>query len=163
MPEEVVTLVRLPIKEAVEMLRKRHNISETFSEVRLEDEYLAFYFVRPSGSVEASDDQTGVRVSTVVGSSLRKRKARKRRNRMKTRGWAVVGKIENSKGQTAMIYQPFVDALSRPGLSRREQLSTVEQILRKNRNRPSDASTEYFLTNTLEYLKTKREKVAPQN
>src|SRR2546426_5806800 len=44
MPAEIVTLVRLPISEAVDMLRQRHRITETFSEVRLEDEYLAFYF-----------------------------------------------------------------------------------------------------------------------
>lgn len=163
MPEQVVTLVRLPIKEAVEMLRKKHHISEAFSEVRLEDEFLAFYFVRPSVSAEILETEAGVEtVSTLVNPAPRKRKARKRRNRMKTRGWAVVGKIVNRQGQTAMIYKPFVDALSSPGMSRREQLSVVEQILRKNRNRPSEASIEYFLNNSLEYLKRRPEAATPQ-
>ncbi len=73
---------------------------------------------------------------------------------MKTRGWAVVSKIVNKKGQTAVIYRPFVDALSREGLTRRDQRKAVEEILRANGNRPSGASVEYFMANTLEYLQS---------
>jgi hypothetical protein len=161
-PEQVVTLVRLPIQEAVEMLRRKHNISETFTEVRLEDDFLAFYFVRPSPSTEAGPEGrvSGGEVSTVRTVVTRRRRARKRRNRMKTRGWPVVGKIVNKRGQTVVIYKPFVEALSEPGISKREQRTRVEGILRENRNKPSDVSIEYFLNNTLEYLRARPEGVA---
>jgi hypothetical protein len=83
----------------------------------------------------------------------RKRRPRKKRNRMKTRGWAVVGRITNSKGQQCSIYKPFVDALQRKQMSIEEQRKTVENILKSNRNRPTEDSINYFLENTLEYLK----------
>ncbi len=159
MSEQVITLVRLPIQEAVEMLRRKYHISETFTEVRLEDDFLAFYFVRPSGSIEESQETQTVAgaVSVIRNATTKRRRARKRRNRMKTLGWPVVGKITNKRGQTAVIYKPFADALSEPGLSKREQRETVERILRANRNKPSDVSIEYFLNNTLEYLKSRRD------
>lgn len=155
MTTEVVTLVRLPISEAVEMLRKQHGIKESFSEVRLEEDFLAFYFVHsstpsPGGSpIVAVDTPPAETRKLEVG---RKRRARRRRNRMKTRGWPIVSKIVNAKGQTAVVYRPFVDALSREGLSRGGQRAAVKEILRSNGNRPTDASVEYFLNNTLEYL-----------
>ena len=138
------------------MLRQRHKITETFSEVRLEDEYLAFYFVHPSSQSNSGQSASaGQReVPSVVRSDApRQRRARKRRNRMRTRGWAIVAKMENAKGQTAVVYKPFVDALSKAGLSKREQRTVVKEILRANGNKPSDATIEYFLTNTLEYMK----------
>jgi hypothetical protein len=72
---------------------------------------------------------------------------------MKTRGWVPVGRIVNSKGQKCTIYKPFVDALQNQELTPEEQRKKVESILRANRNRPSEESVEYFLDNTLEYLK----------
>lgn len=72
---------------------------------------------------------------------------------MKTRGWEVVARITNSKGQKCTIYKPFVAALQDPDLSLDEQRKRVEAILRANRNRPSENSIMYFLDNTLEYLK----------
>jgi len=163
MTAEVVTIVKLPIAEAVEMLRKRHRIKEAFSEVRLEDNFLAFYFTHAS---ESSADAPKVSADHAVVASARprdsgrKRRARKRRNRMKTRGWPVIAKISNSKGQTAVIYRPFVDALSKQGLSRKDQRAVVEDILRANGNRPSEASVEYFLSNTLEFLHKEGAEVA---
>ncbi len=156
MPAEIVTLVRLPISEAVDMLRQRHKITETFSEVRLEDEYLAFYFVHPSSQsdpVHSTSAAPRGEASVVRRNAPRQRRARKRRNRMRTHGWPIVAKIENARGQTAVVYKPFVDALSKPGLPKREQRATVREILRANGNKPSTASIEYFLTNTLEYMK----------
>ncbi len=156
MTAEVVTLVRLPISEAVETLRKQHNIKEAFSEVRLEDNFLAFYFVRATDTpIDApiAASSSVVVASARPGPSQRRRRARKKRNRMKTRGWPIVTKIVNRKGQTAVIYKPFVDALSGEGLSRREQKNVVQDILKANGNKPSDASVEYFLENTVEYLK----------
>ena len=72
---------------------------------------------------------------------------------MKTRGWAVVGRITNSKGQKCSIYKPFVDALQSQKLTIEEQKKKVESILKANRNKPSEESIQYFLENTLEYLK----------
>ena len=71
---------------------------------------------------------------------------------MKTREWEI-GRITNSKGQKCSIYKPFVDALQNPNLTNEEQKKVVEEILRSNRNRPSETSIQYFLENTLEYLK----------
>jgi hypothetical protein len=75
---------------------------------------------------------------------------------MKTRGWQIVARITNSKGQKCTIYKPFVDALQDPKLAIEEQKKLVEKILRSNRNRPSEASIQYFLENTLEYLNSIR-------
>jgi hypothetical protein len=72
---------------------------------------------------------------------------------MKTRGWNVAARITNSKGQKCTIYKPFVDALQNSNSSQDEQRKKVEEILRANRNKPSDESISYFLENTLEYLK----------
>jgi hypothetical protein len=149
---EVVTLVRLPISEAVEMLRQRHNITEAFNEVRLEDDFLAFYFVRAANPSETARPEVRAQTDASRYRRPRTRRARKRRNRMKTRGWPIVTKIVNAKGQTAVVYKPFVDALSREGLSRREQRATVKEILRANGNKPTEASIDYFLNNTLEYI-----------
>lgn len=74
---------------------------------------------------------------------------------MKTRGWEVIDRMTNSKGQKCAIYKPFVDAIQNPSLSREGQREVVKKILRKNRNRPSETSIQYFLENTLEYLEKK--------
>lgn len=161
MATEVVTLVRLPVSEAVDLLRKRHKIKEPFVEVRLEDDCLTFYFSHAGVGVPSetmSLDQPVEAVTVRTRTSPRKRRARRRRNRMKTRSWAVVSKIVNAKGQTAVIYRPFVEALSKEGMSRRDQKKAVEEILRANGNRPSEGSVEYFLANTLEYLQSARVK-----
>jgi len=76
---------------------------------------------------------------------------------MKTRGWKVVARLTNSKGQKCAIYKPFVDALQDTKLTVEDQKKTVERILRANRNRPSESSVKYFLENTLEYLQKKRD------
>jgi hypothetical protein len=39
-----------------------------------------------------------------------------------------------------------------------EQKKVVEGILKSNRNRPAEASIQYFLENTLEYLQKQRER-----
>ena len=77
---------------------------------------------------------------------------RTKRRRMKTRGWEVVEKIQNSYGQSARVYRPFVDALSAKGLTTAEKRSAVAKVLRSNGNRPTDSSIEYYMMNTLEFL-----------
>lgn len=71
---------------------------------------------------------------------------------MKTRGWPIVAKIVNSRGQTATIYEPFVRALQMQKLSRAEARKKVADVLRQNGNRPGPVSVEYYLDNTLDYL-----------
>ena len=92
----------------------------------------------------------------VVQSRPRVRRRRKVRNRIRTRGWSVVSKITNSQGLTANIYEPFVKALGDKPLPKNEQRKLVRQIMVDNGNKPTDQSVEYFLTNTLEYLSTKK-------
>jgi hypothetical protein len=72
---------------------------------------------------------------------------------MRTRGWSVVDQVTNKYGQKANIYQPFVDALKDTSIPRAEQRSVVSKILRSNGNTPSADSVDYFLENTLEYLR----------
>ena len=171
MPEEIVTLVRMSISELVEELRKRHRIQDPLGDVRLEEDSLTFYFLKPTKSVVGPrTDAIGRQGSTVtaevsqialdrdapVVKGKRRRRARKKRNRMRTRGWPIVSKMKNIKGQTVVIYKPFVEALGSLNLSRTEMKGVVAKILRENGNRPSEASIDYFLENTLEYLKQKR-------
>jgi len=76
---------------------------------------------------------------------------------MKTRGWNVVTKTTNSKGQTVTIYEPFVIALRGQKLTRTEQRKRVVDVLRQNGNRPGPVSIDYYLSNTLEYLQKEAE------
>jgi hypothetical protein len=79
---------------------------------------------------------------------------------MKTRGWDVVARITNSKGQYCAIYKPLVEALQNPKLTIEEQKKAVEGILKSNRNRPTETSIQYFLENTLEYLQKQKKQIS---
>jgi hypothetical protein len=150
MPEEIFTIVRVPVKEVEESLRAKHALPRFLSEVRVDGDTLIFSF---SGEMEPV--LTKESVSTIIGTG-RRRRARRKRNRMKTRGWDVAGRMTNSKGQQCTIYKPFVDALSETEHTNEEQKRLVEKILRSNRNRPSEGSIQYFLENTLEYLQKQK-------
>jgi hypothetical protein len=145
MKEQVITLVRIPIKDIEEWMRTKHDLPSILSEFRLEEDNLVLSFYENEKSEDLS-----LQAST---NPSRRRRARRKRNRMKTRGWAVVARFTNSKGQKCAIYEPFVTALVDKQLTVEEQKKTVEKILRSNRNRPSDESIQYFLDNTLEYLR----------
>jgi hypothetical protein len=80
---------------------------------------------------------------------------------MKTRGWEIVARIVNSKGQKCSIYKPFVDALRDSSLRVEEQKAVVARILRSNKNKPSEESVRYFLENTLEYLQSQMTRTVP--
>jgi hypothetical protein len=151
MPEEVFTIVRVPVKEVEESLRAKHALPRLLSEVRVEGDTLVFCF---SGELEPVVEPGPV--FPLIGTQ-RRRRARRKRNRMKTRGWDVVGRMTNSKGQQCTIYKPFVEALRAPDLSYEAQKASVEKILKSNRNKPSEASIQYFLENTREYLLKQRE------
>ncbi len=152
MPEEVVTLVRIPLLEIEQWVRLKHVLPRMLVDFRIEENCLVLYFSED----EASDKSD---IIAREGTAPKRRKARRKRNRMKTRGWEVVARITNSKGQKCSIYRPFVDALSDLGLAPDEQKRRVERILRLNRNRPSEVSTQYFLDNTIEYIRGRQASV----
>jgi len=146
MPEEVLTLVKIPITEIVEWLRTKHVLPTDLTDFGIDENALVLYFSNEPTSERSLD-------SPVFGTTTqRRRRARRKRNRMKTRGWQGVARITNSKGQKCTIYKPFVDALQDSKLTAEDQKKLVEKILRSNRNRPSETSIRYFLENTLEYL-----------
>lgn len=148
MPEEVLTIVKIPLSEIAESVRSKHTLPSKLVEARIEGDSLILSFTEEIAKMEEAPT-----ASPTVQNSHRKRRSRRKRNRMKTRGWAPVGRMVNSKGQKCTIYKPFVDALQDQELTPEEQRKKVESILRANRNRPSEESVEYFLRNTLEYLK----------
>jgi len=142
MPEEVLTIVKIPLSEIAESVKSKHTLPSKLTEARIEGDNLILSFTEETMNMEESPSH-----------SHRKRRARRKRNRMKTRGWEPVGRIVNSKGQKCTIYKPFVDALQNQQLTPEEQRKKVESVLRANRNRPSEESIQYFLNNTLEYLR----------
>jgi len=150
MTEQVLTLVKIPITEIEEWIRTRHVLPKVLSDFRIEEDALALYFSDETPQRELASQ-------SLENQTQKKRRARRKRNRMKTRGWEVVARITNSKGQKCAIYKPFADALQNPKLTVEEQKKLVEGILRSNKNRPSEISTQYFLENTLEYLRNQRD------
>ena len=150
MVEQVITLVKIPIEEIEEWIRTKHVLPSVLSESRLEENNLVLYFHEE----ELLEKESSARFPKT---RTRRRRARKKRNRMKTRGWEVVARITNSKGQRCAIYKPFVDALQDTKLLVEDHKKLVKRILRANRNRPSESSIQYFLENTLEYLKKERD------
>ena len=144
-----MTFVRIPIREIEQLVRERHTLPKTLIDTRLESDFLTLYF-----SDKGKDSMMDI--GSPASSSLhikQKRKARRRRHRTKTRGWEIVARITNKKGQACAIYKPFVEALRNP-LSDADQRAVVTKILKTNGNRPSEATVNYFLENTLEYLTT---------
>ena len=145
MTTEIHMFVRVPLSEVEEWIRSKYTLPEILSDFRIEEDNLVLCFKESRESEEQPD------MAPEKKKSIRRR-SRRKRNRTKTRGWAIIDRITNSKGQRCVIYKPFVDALKNPALSREEQKEVVKKILRKNRNRPSETSIQYFLENALEYL-----------
>ena len=84
----------------------------------------------------------------------RQRTHRKRRNRVRTRGWKVVSSVNLPNGMKSKIYEPFVTALKDNQLNRYAQKKVVKDIIIANGNSsPTEGSIDYFLENTLAYLK----------
>jgi hypothetical protein len=146
MPEEVFTLVKIPITEIEEWIRAKHVLPKFLTNFSIEGDALVLYFRKESDSEKQSNFPLANNLIP------RRRRAHRRRNRMRTRGWQVVARMTNSKGQKCAIYKPFVDALQDRSLTSEEQKKLVEKILRSNRNRPSETTIQYFLENTMEYL-----------
>lgn len=158
-------LFRIPIDELRSYLKKAHSVDLSGVEPSIEGEFIVFALnietasTAESGPLPSSKLQSEV----VVESSVpRIRRRRRKRNRIKTRGWKVLGKITNSQGLVANVYEPFVSALKGVAVPRSEQRRIVRQIMVRNRNTPTDESVEYFLENTLEYLRSRASKPEAQ-
>jgi hypothetical protein len=175
MQEEITTVVRIPLSRLEEEVRTKHVISLDLLSVSLDKDAVVLQFGSPQRVVSSVDGRRSgsdaARSQKPVGTSsqenllgegrgakiielsphVRMRRS-SRRNRMKTRGWNIVTKMQNSKGQTVAIYEPFVEALRGQKMSRRQMENAVAAILRENGNRPGPVSIEYYLSNTLEYL-----------
>jgi len=170
MQEEVTTVVRVPISRLEEDIRKKHAIALNLMSVSLEKDAVVLQFGNQTTSTSAQitseefpplPSRAGVKDSSAtfppgsrlieLASSIRRRRPSKR-NRMKTRGWNIVTKIVNSKGQTVTIYEPFVEALRGKKLPRKQMENLVAATLKENGNRPGPVSIDYYLSNTLEYL-----------
>jgi len=151
MPEEILTVVKIPLSEIAESVKAKHSLPSKMTDARIEGDNLVLSFAEEEQETIEKEDIPSL--ASFIPNPQRKRRPRKKRNRMKTRGWTVVARITNSKGQKCSIYKPFVDALQDQQLTAEEQRKKVESILRANRNKPSEESIQYFLENTLEYLR----------
>ena len=151
--EQFQIVVKKPLSDLEEEIRRKYSVRAPLADVAIEQDALVFTFEGASSGKESvkSADQDAKRLPRET-ETVRKRRKRRVRNRMKTRGWDVVAKFVNSRGQSCTIYRPFFDALSAQKLKRREAYSRVRDILVTNGNNPKPSSIEYFLSNTLEYL-----------
>ena len=165
----MIVVIKVPLQPLAEDIKSRHSLKEELFDAKLEGDSLVLYFRRPPPG--GSTNTPGLADSAVAVASVTKqpivaasrssptpralsvrRRRKMRRNRMKTRGWQVVAKMTNSKGQTAVVYKPFVEALFGKRLTPAQERTLVAQILRSNGNDPTDGSIDYFLMNTKEYL-----------
>jgi len=144
--EELVMQVKWPISDLEALARKKFGITHRLTDFRVEGDAVVLYFAEVSGPAE------GAAKAAPKESSSARRRRKTKRNRMRTRGWAVVAHIQNSKGQRCAVYKPFVDALGDPKLNSKERRAKVREILKSNGNEPSQGSVEYYMSNTMEYL-----------
>lgn len=159
-------VIKVPLQPLAEDVKSRHSLTEELFDAKLEGDSLVLYFRRASPNTSTAPDVPDSVPSRVLeqprvayarrpptsrAAPIRRRQ-RMKRNRMKTRGWQVVAKITNSKGQTAVVYKPFVEALFGKRLTPTQERALVAQILRSNGNDPTEGSIDYFLMNTKEYL-----------
>src|SRR4030067_576997 len=114
MTGQVITLVKIPIAEIEEWIRTKHALPSVLTDFQIEEKDLVLYFREEEISENIQDSQPN-------RNPHRKRRAHRKRNRMRTRGWEVVARITNSKGQNCAIYKPFVNALQKPNLTVEEQ------------------------------------------
>lgn len=163
---EVTTTVRIPLSRIAAQSKDSHSILPDLSSAEIEAGYLVLTFSGDGGHAIANSAR-GPKVSTHSALSVApeptlpppssppagpRRRRLAKRNRMKTRGWNIVAKMTNSKGQTVAIYEPFVLALRGKKLRRRALAKLVSDALAANGNKPGPTSVEYYLSNTLEYL-----------
>ncbi len=163
MKDEVQTVVRRPLAILEAEIRKTHGILAPLTDVSVDNTFLTFVFSGPKSDagLQASPLYTGGRRDIVqrerASVPSRQRRRRRKRNRIRTAGWEVLAKFTNSKGLRCNIYKPFYEALRNREVGRREASLVALDIIKRNHNpNPSSASVEYFLDNTLEYLKAEQ-------
>lgn len=166
MENELQYVVNVRIDELARELLDQNKLQGDLVDAQLKGDFISLYF-RPKGlgkeeadtghKDKASSPGSGGRLAVLTRSYRVPKRARGVRNRMRTRGWPIVGKVKNEYGQNANIYEPFVKALILENLTPTQQRSAVAEILRSNDNTPSDESIDYFLRNTLEFLRGKKE------
>jgi hypothetical protein len=146
---------RIPIDELRLVLKRQHGVDLTGVEPYIEGDHVVFSIQQPppaSAEVDSSHSVAAAKPELPPVRSRRRRR-RRRRNRIKTRGWQVLDRITNSQGLTANVYEPFVRALQGLEGTRAEQRALVRSIMEKNGNTPATESIDYYLDNTLEYLR----------
>ncbi|HEX9429030.1 MAG TPA: hypothetical protein VF944_01500 [Candidatus Bathyarchaeia archaeon] len=169
-------VIRVPVDEIRLMIEKQCGVDLTGAEAYLDGDSLAFSVPIVTQTASGSETDLPIRefrakldtsfdrpereglerkLNEVPGVRIEKRARRRRRkrNRVRTRGWPVVERIMNSKGLPANVYEPLVRALEGKEITRSEQKKLVRQLMVENGNDPSSESVEYFLENTLEYLR----------
>lgn len=138
---ETESIIRIHVSEIAKIIKKHHGINVSNVSPEIIGDYLVFQIPN-----DISDPLS-------VPAASKKRKSRKKRNRTRTRGWKVLGKVKADSGVTANVYEPFYNALKDRELSRKEQYDTVEKIIKSNDNKPNQDTIEYFLSNTLKYIR----------
>lgn len=144
---------RIPIDELRSILKKQHGVDLTGVEPFIDRESIVFSLQLPSEEGRSSPPG-GVRSNLPEFPEIKvpRRARRRKRNRIKTRGWKVLERITNSQGLSAKVYEPFVSAFKDNKLTRAEQRTIVREIMVRNGNSPTEESVDYYLDNTLEYL-----------
>jgi len=153
--EEIQIVVRKSLSDLEAELRSRYKI---------EDHPLESSFIEDGAVVFVFGDR-GLKQRSSGGSLQPRRGPRRRkgrRNRTRTRGWKPLATVTNSLGQRVRIYDVFVNALKDKNLGRVEQRKVVENLIRANGNDPARDQVDYFLSNTLEYLRQGPSKQAGQ-
>lgn len=168
--DEIRIVVRRPLAEIERDIRSTLSIDGALLEVSIEKEAVVFAFapsLQPSGrSRSASLKTSEVRASKPANPAaaepqVRRRRKRRVRHRTKTRGWPIVAKFINSRGQSCSIYKPMFEALVNEQLPRKQAQAVVREILESNGNKPSSDSIDYYLDNTLEYIQKSRRTASP--
>ena len=143
-------IFKVPVDELRILLQKQYRVDLSGVDPYLDGDFIVF-------SVQMGSEFHQLTTSPITESNVEKKRTRSRkrlrkRNRIKTRGWEVLGQITNSRGLKANIYEPFVEGLIGLEITRSEQKKIIRQIMIGNGNRPSDESVEYHLDNTIEYI-----------
>lgn len=150
MPEELLTVVRIPLSEIEDQIRQKHVLPKGLIDTRIQDNALLLYFG------EATPKPQELPPIPIVQPP--KPKLVQKFHRTRTKGWKKVATIVNSKGRKCAIYKPFVDSLNSKSLTVEEQGIVVQKILESNGNIPSKETVQYFLDNTLEYVASQRKR-----
>lgn len=168
--DEIRIVVRRPLAEIERDIRSTLSIDGALLEVSIEKEAVMFAFApaqQPSGRSRSPSPKTPeVRALKPANPAsaepqIRRRRKRRVRHRTKTRGWPIVAKFINSRGQSCSIYKPMFEALATEQLPRKQAQAVVREILESNGNKPSIDSIDYYLDNTLEYIQKSRRTASP--